>query len=80
MKPQLRRGGRGFRYRGRNRRVTEAGPMHTTQPTQAPAQSDDDRIRQIEEDLLFLHWQLWKIHERFHYVQEQLIALDLSSA
>ena len=53
--------------------------MNTTQPTQAPEKSDDDRIRQIEEDLLFLHWQLLKIHERFHDAQEQLKAAELSS-
>jgi hypothetical protein len=53
--------------------------MHTTPPTEVPAQSDD-RLRQMEEDLLLLPWQLWKIHERLHAAQEQLIAVDLSSS
>ena len=46
--------------------------MSPEQPSQAPEKNDGDRIVQIEEDLLALHWHISNIEERLCCIMTRL--------
>jgi hypothetical protein len=52
--------------------------MRPEHPSQTPEKSDEDRLRQIEEDLCLLTQQLLKIQERHRYAQALLNAAPVS--
>jgi hypothetical protein len=45
--------------------------MNPKQEQQAQAKRDEDRIRQLDEDLRFLNWQISKIEVRLQTALEQ---------
>jgi len=53
--------------------------MNSEQERQAQAQRVEDRIRQIDEDLRFLNWQMFKLEKMVRTALEQVNMVDLST-
>jgi len=53
--------------------------MNPEQERQAQAQRDDDRIRDLDEDLRLLHWQISKLEKMIRTVLDQAKMIHLST-
>jgi hypothetical protein len=53
--------------------------MNPEQERQAQAKRDEDSIRALDEDLLFLHWQISKLEKRIRAVLDQAKIINLST-
>ena len=53
--------------------------MSTAQPSQAPEKNDADRILQMEEDLLALHWHIANLEDRLYCIMTRLHAATLDT-
>jgi hypothetical protein len=53
--------------------------MHPDQQAQAQTKRDDDMIRQLDEDLRFLHWRLSKMETWLRRVLEHVKTADGST-
>jgi len=59
--------------------MTEVQYMNSEQQPQAQAKRDEDRIRQLDEDLRYLNWQMFKIEKMVRTALEQMNTVDLST-
>ena len=53
--------------------------MNPEQERQAQAQRDEDSIRELDEDLHFLHWQISKLEKMIRTVLDQAKMIHLST-
>jgi hypothetical protein len=60
-------------------RVLEAQYMNPEQERQAQAKRDEDSMRALDEDLLFLHWQIAKLEKRIRTVLDQVKMIHVST-
>ena len=54
--------------------------MNPEQERQAQAKRDEDSIRQFDEDLRFLNWQISRLEKMVRTALEQVDMIDLSTA
>ena len=54
--------------------------MNPEQEWQAQAKSDEDSIRELDQDLRFLNWQISQLEKMAHKVLEQVDMVDFSKA
>jgi len=53
--------------------------MNPEQERQAQAKRDEDSMRALDEDLLFLHWQISKLEKMIRTVLDQAKMIHLST-
>jgi hypothetical protein len=53
--------------------------MNPEQERQAQAKRAEDRIRELDEDLRYLNWQMFKLEKRVRTALEQVNMVDLST-
>jgi hypothetical protein len=60
-------------------KVPEVQEMNPEQERQVQAKRDEDSIRELDEDLLFLHWQISKLEKMIRTVLDQAKIIHLST-
>src|SRR5262245_32964092 len=61
------------------RRALEVQEMNPEQERQAQAKRDEDRMRALDEDLRFLHWQISKLEKMIRTVLDQAKMIHVST-